>query len=135
MIEQVVPFLSVSNIHTSVDFYTAGLGGSIKHRWEPGGVLKWCWVQLDAAALMLQEFTDAEGNPKQIEGKRGEGVTLCFFCTDAREVYTKLKQNGRNPQVPYVGNGLWVTTIFDPDGYKIDFESVTSEPEGTIFQG
>jgi len=30
---------------------------------------------------------------------------------------------------PFVGNGMWVTSISDPDGYRIDFESYTDAPE------
>ncbi len=26
---------------------------------------------------------------------------------------------------------MWVTTLLDPDGYKIDFDSPTDVPEGT----
>ena len=47
---------------------------------------------------------------------------------------------GANEIVPFlavrnlratVGNGLWVTTLMDPDGYRLDFESPTDEPEYT----
>jgi hypothetical protein len=30
---------------------------------------------------------------------------------------------------PYVGNRQWVAGLFDPDGYRISFESSTDEPE------
>jgi hypothetical protein len=30
-----------------------------------------------------------------------------------------------------VGNGLWVVSLTDPDGYRLDFESPTDAPEGT----
>jgi hypothetical protein len=32
---------------------------------------------------------------------------------------------------PYVGNRLWVTSLTDPDGYRIDFESPTDVAEET----
>jgi lactoylglutathione lyase len=32
---------------------------------------------------------------------------------------------------PVVGNGMWVTTLSDPDGYRINFESATDAPEDT----
>ncbi len=28
---------------------------------------------------------------------------------------------------------MWVTSVEDPDGYKIEFESLTDVPEETIF--
>jgi hypothetical protein len=36
---------------------------------------------------------------------------------------------------PFVGNGMWVTCLFDPDGYRIEFESPTDVPEETEFSG
>lgn len=32
---------------------------------------------------------------------------------------------------PQVGNAMWVTSLTDPDGYRIDFESDTGVPEET----
>jgi hypothetical protein len=29
---------------------------------------------------------------------------------------------------------MWVTTLFDPDGYRIEFESFTDKPEETVYQ-
>jgi hypothetical protein len=30
---------------------------------------------------------------------------------------------------------MWVTSLRDPDGYKIDFESFTDIPEETVYSG
>jgi lactoylglutathione lyase len=32
---------------------------------------------------------------------------------------------------PQVGNVMWVTYLYDPHGYRIDFESPTDTPEDT----
>jgi hypothetical protein len=32
---------------------------------------------------------------------------------------------------PQVGNSMWVTSLRDPDGYRLDFESTTDVPEDT----
>ena len=32
-----------------------------------------------------------------------------------------------------VNHGMWVTSLTDPDGYRIDFESYTDVPEDTEF--
>jgi len=34
---------------------------------------------------------------------------------------------------PFVGNGMWVTSLVDPDGYKVLFESATDTPEETEY--
>jgi hypothetical protein len=34
---------------------------------------------------------------------------------------------------PFVGNALWVTSVRDPDGYHLDFESPTDVAEDTVY--
>ena len=36
---------------------------------------------------------------------------------------------GVDAKRPFVGNGMWVTSMRDPDGYRLEFESVTDAPE------
>jgi lactoylglutathione lyase len=36
---------------------------------------------------------------------------------------------------PFVGNGMWVTQVSDPDGYDLLFESETDAPEETVLPG
>lgn len=55
-VQQVVPFFHVSNIEDSLHFYVDGLGFQITRKWIDEGKLRWCWLELGAAALMLQEF-------------------------------------------------------------------------------
>ena len=74
---------------------------------------------------MLQEFL-REGVPG---GKLGEGMNVCFMCKDALGIYREVKARGMEAKKPMVGNGLWVTGLNDPDGYKIYFESPTDAPE------
>jgi hypothetical protein len=38
---------------------------------------------------------------------------------------------GRAPRA--VGDGLWVTSVQDPDDYRPDFESPTDLPEETVY--
>lgn len=35
---------------------------------------------------------------------------------------------------PFVGNGMWVTSVVDPDGYQLYFESRTDAPEESIYE-
>lgn len=126
-VEQVVPFFGVSNMDHSLRFYIEGLGFEMKHRWIPEGRIRWCWLELGGAALMLQEF-----NPPR-EGPLGRGVSLNFICQDALAIYHQLKSRGIDVSRPFVGNNMWVTSLADPDGYQLHFESPTDVPEDTVY--
>ena len=128
-VRQVVPFLRVSEMERSVRFYIDGLGFTLKHQWVVEGKLRWCWLTRGGASLMLQEFLK-EG-PSATQGKLGEGVSLCFQCEDAVALYREFRSRGIEAAEPFVGNSMWVTVLNDPDGYKLDFESMTDVPEDT----
>lgn len=88
--------------------------------------LRWCWLELGHAAIMLQEFLP-ESQPKET---LGTGVSVCFTCEDALALYREFKSRGIQTQKrPSVGNRLWVVPLTDPDGYRIEFESPTDVPE------
>jgi catechol 2,3-dioxygenase-like lactoylglutathione lyase family enzyme len=130
-VKQVVPFLSVSDIERSVRYYVEGLGFTMKHQWADRGKLRWCWLAMDGAALMLQEYSK-EGHGAWVpSGKLGEGVTLFFICQDAIAIYRDVISRGLEASQPQVGNAMWVTCLSDPDGYRISFESPTDTPEDT----
>jgi catechol 2,3-dioxygenase-like lactoylglutathione lyase family enzyme len=44
-----------------------------------------------------------------------------------------VRARGLTPSLPFVGNGMWVTSLRDPDGYSVEFESQTDVPEDTTF--
>jgi len=87
--------------------------------------LRWCWLEIGEAALMLQEF--------RLEGKVGLGVSICFTCEDALKIYREITARGIAAKRPFVGNGMWVTEVSDPDGYKLFFESQTDTAEDTVY--
>ena len=137
-VKQAVPFFGVTNMEASLRFYVDGLGFKIKHQWIPDrdedypadGRIRWCWLQRGDAALMLQEFLP-ERRPKET---LGTGASVCFMCDDALALYREFKSHGiETRNRPFVGNRLWVVPLSDPDGYRIDFESPTDEPEETEF--
>lgn len=121
-VRQVVPFLRVTDMERSLRFYLDGLGFTMKLRWIDGGKLRWCWLDLGGASLMLQEGAGTTG---------GEGATLCFICEDALALYRELTARGIACTEPEVGNGMWFTDLTDPDGYRLEFESETDVPEDT----
>lgn len=124
-VEQAVPFFGVTNMEASLRFYIDGVGFKMTNKWIVEGKIRWCWLQYGGAALMLQEFLK-ERIPG---GKLGEGMNVCFMCKDALAIYREVKARGIDAKRPMVGNGLWVTGLTDPDGYKIYFESPTDAPE------
>jgi lactoylglutathione lyase len=128
-VQQAVPFFMVSNMEASLNFYVDGLGYRKTKEWIDEGKLRWCWLELGGAAHMLQEY-----RPDKIpSSKRGEGISICFQCKDALAIYHDAIAHGLKPQRPFVGNGMWVTILTDPDGYKLDFESPTDVPEETVY--
>src|SRR3954471_9601468 len=120
-VKEVVPFLHVSSMANSIRFYIDGLGFAMRNKWEPDGQLRWCWLTLGGASLMLQEFANAPPSPG--------GINLTFMCDDAIALYRQYRALGASE--PQVGNGLWVTQLADPDGHKLFFESPTDVPEET----
>lgn len=137
-VKQAVPFFGVTNMEASLRFYVDGLGFKMKNWWIPDssdghypkdGKIRWCWLQLGDAAIMLQEFWD---KPKET---LGTGASVCFMCEDALALYREFKSRGiQTRKRPFVGNRLWVVPVTDPDGYRIEFESPTDAPEETELQ-
>lgn len=130
-IKQAVPFFLVSDIEVSVRFYVDGLGFEMTHKWTPEGKLRWCWLARGGAALMLQEFWREGQHANAPTEKLGVGVSICFICEDALALYREFTARGLPASEPFVGNGMWVTGLTDPDGYRLDFESYTDVPEDT----
>ena len=133
-VKQAVPFFMVTDMEASLRFYVDGLRFEITHRWVgEDGKLRWCMMRTGAASLMLQEYAaDGHGGRKP-EGKLGLGVSICFVCQDALAIYREARARGVAVQTPFVGNAMWVTSLSDPDGYRIDFESSTDVPEETVY--
>ena len=132
-VTQSVPFFGVTSMQASLRFYVEGLGFEMKNSWipdpadnNPEGKIRWCWLQHGDAALMLQEFLPQKRPAETL----GTGTSVCFMCDDALALYRQFKSNGiTTTQRPFVGNRLWVVSLRDPDGYRIDFESPTDAPE------
>ena len=133
-LQQAVPFFRVSNMQASLKFYREGLGFALKNTWAPRGTVEWCWLTRDNVAIMLQELRPEWVATHPPEGKLGIGMSIEFQCLDAIALYHEFTAKGLNPNEPCVGNGLWVTSITDPDGFCLGFESPTDMAEGTTYR-
>ena len=133
-VQQLVPLLMVKNMDASLRFYVEGLGFSIAKKWTPEGRIRWCWLDHGAAALMLQEFVSDSHHASPIPAQVGAGVGLNFICRDALAFYHAMRERGIATQRPFVGNQMWVTSLRDPDGYSLHFESPTDAPEETEYE-
>jgi uncharacterized glyoxalase superfamily protein PhnB len=129
-ITEVVPFLRVGDMAASIRFYVDGLHARIAARWEPDGKLRWCRLELGGASLMLQTFGPAL-RERVSTNAVGLGVSLAFQCADAVALYHDARSRGVEASEPEVGNGLWNTSVTDPDGYVLEFSSPTDVPEET----
>ncbi len=130
-VQQAVPLLLVSDIEASRRYYVGGLGFAVTKQWIDEGKLRWCWLELGGAALMLQEFWKEGPHTWVPEDKLGVGVSINFICEDALAIYREVTARGIEAKEPFVGNAMWVTGLKDPDGYSLFFESDTDVPEET----
>lgn len=128
-VREAVPFFAVAEVEASLRFYVDGLGFRLEQKWIDRGRLRWCMVRREGAAVMLQQFATEGRDSWRAAGPVGEGVRICFMCTDAIAIYEELRSPRLDPTQPVVANGLWVTSITDPDGYRLDFESPTDALE------
>ena len=59
------------------------LGFELSNKWIQDDKLRWCWLQIDDAAIMLQEFLKEGQHANLTEHALGEGVAIYFICEDA----------------------------------------------------
>lgn len=134
-VQQAVPFFGVRDIEASVRYYVDGLGFRKTISWTPDGKLRWCWLQNGGAAVMLQQFWDDGRHAPPPTDKLGIGVSVYFICENALAFYREVSARGIAASKPFVGNRMWVTSLTDPDGYHLHFESPTDIPEETEYSG
>lgn len=132
-LRQTAPLFGVSDIAASLRFYIDGLGFKKTIEWAPDGRLRWCWLQREGVALMLQEFWSDGARQDRPDGVLGLGVSIYFICADALALYHEFAARGVTMKTPFVGNGMWVVELTDPDGYRLGFESLTDAPEETEY--
>ena len=128
-VQQAVPLFMVTDIEASLRFYIGGLGFTKTIDWVPNGRLEWCRLEHGDAAVMLQQYRSSQPHSNIPTMQRGVGVSICFVCTDAIALYREFTSRGVTTKRPFVGNRMWVVSVVDPDGYRLDFESPTDAPE------
>ena len=129
-IKLTVPFFMVTDMEVSLQFYCEGLGFKLTNQWTPRGTIEWCWLERDAVAIMLQQ--PRKLNAEQ-SGPLGAGIYTCYQCADALALYHEFKAKGITMAEPFVGNGMWVVGLKDPNGYRLEFSSFTDVPEETKY--
>ena len=132
-VRQAVPFFWVKDVQASLRFYVDGLGFRMTKEWVVDGRLRWCWLELGDAAVMLQEISHDDHQRNLPDRKVGLGVSINFICRDALALWREFTSRGLAAKRPFVGNGMWVTQVADPDGYDLYFESPTDAPEEAIY--
>ena len=126
-----VPFFMVKDMKASLNYYIKGLGFKMKFDWhDENGNVKWCWLEIGQAALMLQEYA---ANANITDQNSNQGIVIYFICEDALAIYNDILSRGIKASEPFVGNNMWVVEVKDPDGHKILFESSTDLPEETKY--
>src|ERR1700753_3132714 len=118
-----VPFFGVTDMEASLRFYVDGLGFKITNQWMPRGKIEWCWLERDRISIMLQQPDNQDNDLYTLPDKKGFGINTCIQWQDALALYHEFKERELEPNEPFVGNGMWVFGIHDPDGYHLEFES------------
>jgi lactoylglutathione lyase len=134
-VKQSVPFFMVADMRASLRFYVDGLGFERTNQWIVDGKIRWCWLQHGGAAVMLQEMESEGRHAWKAESKKGVGVSVYFICEDAIALWREATARGIAAERPFVGNAMWVSSISDPDGYRLHFESLTDAAEESIYTG
>jgi hypothetical protein len=60
---------------------------TVTRQWIPQGRVRWCRLELDSVAVMLQEYRKDGQRGGGPAGPLGQGVSSCFMCADAIAVY------------------------------------------------
>jgi hypothetical protein len=71
---------SMFRTRTSRIALTSKASARMTKKWIDRGKLRWCWLEIGEAALMLEEFRREGHNRSKPNSKVGEGVAICFMC-------------------------------------------------------
>lgn len=125
-----VPLLMVTNMERSLAFYVDGLGFTLQNTWAPDGRLRWCWMSLGDAALMLQEAVGPSREKMAATDALGNGTAIYFQCRDALAIYREAAARRIHAlREPQVGNFAWEVFFADPTAIKSTFPAALNCPK------
>lgn len=131
-VTEAVPFYRVSDMPRSLAFYCDGLGFEVQEKWVWEETIRWCCLKRGGCRIMLQDCRHDDNSLHLPTEPQSRGVSLMVMCQEALALYEELLSRGLKPETPFVGNGMWVVGLNDPDGFRTEFESFTDVPEGTV---
>ena len=121
-----IPELSVSNIHKSISFYVDTLGFKIEYQREEVGFV---FLSLNEIQLMIEKNND-NWNTGNLEYPYGRGINLQIQVDDISQLLTRLNNNNYSLFVLPEDNwyrandkyyGYREFLVLDPDGYLLRF--------------
>lgn len=122
-VQEIVPLLYVSDMQRSHDFYCQRLGFQQTANWSPENQLKWCRLERQGAALMLQLIEEPD-NQRLNERQLGTGVVFFFNCRDIHAIREEFSENGiAVSEIETAFYGMKQLEMIDPDGYQLCFQS------------
>lgn len=122
--DRLVPLLDVRDMTRTIAFYVDGLGFEKQSEWIKDGKLRWAMLEYPGGAQLMVQERDTSP-PADLNA----APVMYVFCNDAPAFHTQVSSRGIETEEPFIGNGMHVVPMVDPDGYRISFESPTDEPD------
>jgi catechol 2,3-dioxygenase-like lactoylglutathione lyase family enzyme len=130
-----IPELSVSDIHKSLFFYVNQLGFKIEYQREEVG---FAFLSLNDTQLMIEQNND-NWNTGSLEHPYGRGINFQIRVDDISQLLHRIKENDYPLFVPVKDNwyrvddkyyGFRQFLVLDPDGYLLRFSQELGVKEG-----
>lgn len=118
--KNLIPLLDVSDVESSILFYSEALGFKIEDQLTWDGKTDWALLKSGRAKVMLSQGTDAIANSESV----APNSVLFFYPEDTQWLYATLESKGyemTNVQKGQAGAKEFCLT--DPDGYVLWFSS------------
>lgn len=118
--KNLIPLLDVSNVETSILFYSEALGFKLEDQLTWNGKTDWALLKSGKAKVMLSQGSEVLANTEQI----APNSVLFFYPEDTEWLYSTLQSKGYTMTNVQKGqNGTKEFCLADPDGYVLWFSS------------
>src|SRR5439155_24649256 len=111
-VQQAVTFFWVRDIDESLRFYIDGLGFTKTIEWVDDGKLRWCWLELGGAAVMLQEFWQSGQHRNATTDKAWRGRLHQLHLQGCAGALQGIQSPGRRRQATF----RWKQNVGHPRG-------------------